>query len=105
MNVKLAQVYGKLLSLEDKQNAKSIILKQVQRKFFCEELKALNSGQPVHQQSSLMSLRPFVEDGLIRMGGRLQQVEETFEELHLVLVNKCGVINQLERSRTDATRW
>ena len=29
------------------------------------------------------------------MGGRLQQVEATFEELHPVLVKKCGVVNQL----------
>ena len=55
----------------------------------------MESGQPVHQQSSLMSLHPFVEDGLITMGGRLQQVEATFEELHPVLVKKCGVIDQL----------
>ena len=83
------------LSLEELKNAKSVILKQVQKKFFWEELKALESGQPVHRQSSLMSLHPFVEDGLIRMGGRLQQVEATFEELHPVLVKKCGVIDQL----------
>ena len=37
-----------------------------------EELKALLEwGQPVHWQSSLMSLHPFVEDGLIRIGGPL----------------------------------
>jgi len=42
-----------------------------------------------------MSLHPFLEDGLIRMGGRLQQVEATFDELHPVLVKKCGVVDQL----------
>ena len=83
------------LSVEELKNAKSVILKQVQKKFFWEELKALASGQSVHRQSSLISLHPFVEDGLIRMGGRLQQVEATFEELHPVLVKKCGVIDQL----------
>ena len=84
-----------LLTLEECRGAKSIILKEVQKKFFWEELKALESGQPVHQQSSLLSLHPFVEDGLIRMWGRLQQVKATFEELHPVLVKTCGVINQL----------
>ena len=29
------------------------------------------------------------------MGGRLQQVEATFDELHPVLVKKCGVVDQL----------
>ena len=42
-----------------------------------------------------MSLHPFLEGGLIRMGGRLQQVEATFDELHPVLVKKCGVVDQL----------
>ena len=84
-----------LLSMAELQTAKTIILNQVQRKFFWEELKALESDQPLHRQSSLMSLHPFLKDGLIRMGGRLQQVEATFEELHPVLVRKCGVIDQL----------
>ena len=82
-----------LLTLEELKDAKPVILKQVQKNFFWEELKALESDQPVHQQSSLMSLHPFVEDGLIRMGGCLQQVA-TFEELNPVLVKKCGVIDQ-----------
>ena len=34
------------LSVEELKNAKSVILKQVQKKFFWEELKALESGQP-----------------------------------------------------------
>ena len=44
-----------------------------------------------------MSLHPFVEDGLIRMGGggSLQQVQATFDELYPFLVKKCGVIDQL----------
>ena len=63
--------------------------------FFWEGLKALESGQPVYQQFSLMSLHPFVEDGLIKIGDCLQQVEATFEDLHPVLVKKCGVIDQL----------
>ena len=83
------------LSVGELQTAKTVILKQVQRKFFWEELKTLESGQPVHRQSSLMSLHPFLEGGLIRMGGRLQQVEATFDELHPVLVKKCGVVDQL----------
>ena len=47
-----------------------------------------------------MSLHPFVEDGLIRIGGRLLQVEATFEEFHPVLVKKCGVIDQLVHTGT-----
>lgn len=69
--------------------------KQVQRKFFWEELKALGSGQAVHRQSSVVSLHPFLEDGLIRMGGRFQQVEAAFDEVHPVLVKRCGIIDQL----------
>ena len=53
-----------LLTLRELRVAKSVILKQVQRKkFFWEELKALESDQPVQKQSSFMSLHPFFEDG------------------------------------------
>ena len=58
-----------LLTLEELRDAKTAIVKQVHRTFFWEEFKALESDQPVHQQSSLMSLHPFVENGLIRIGG------------------------------------
>ena len=84
-----------LMTIEELQTAKTVILKQVQGKFFWEELKALESGQAVHRQSSLVSLQPFTEDGLIRMGGRLQQVEAAFDEVHPVLVKRCGIIDQL----------
>ena len=84
-----------MLTSEELQCAKKIILRQVPRKFFLKELKALENGQPVQRQSSLMSLHPFLESGLIRMGGRLQQVEATFDELHPVLLKKCGVIDQI----------
>ena len=84
-----------MLTSEELQCARNVILKQVQRKFFWKELKSLENGQPVLRQSCLMSLHPFLEGGLIRMGGRLQQVEATFDELHPVLVKKCGVVDQL----------
>ena len=84
-----------MLTSEELQYARKVILKQVQRKFFWKELKSLENGQTVQRQSSLMSLHPFLEDGLITMGGRLQQVEATFDELHTVLVKKCGVVDQL----------
>ena len=64
-----------LLTLEELKDAKPVILKQVQKNFFWEELKALESDQPVHQQSSLMSLHPFVEDGLIRMGAAYSKLQ------------------------------
>ena len=84
-----------MLTSEELQCARKVILKQVQRKFLWKELKSLENGQPGQRQSSLMSLHPFLEDGLIRMGGRLQQVEATFDELHPILAKKCGVVDQL----------
>ena len=58
-------------------------------------MKALEHGQAVHHQSSLVSLQPFLDYGLIRMGGCLQQVEAKFEEFYPVLVKRCGMIDQL----------
>ena len=85
-----------MLTSEQLQCARKVILKQAQRKFFfLNELKSLENGQPVQRQSSLMSLHPFLGDGLIRMSGRLQQVEANCDELHPFLVKKCGVNDKL----------
>ena len=92
-----------MLTSEELQYAKMVILTQVQRQFFWRELESMENGQPVYHQSSLRSLHPFLEGGLIRMGGRLKQVEATFEELHPVLVKKCCQPIGASYSRTNAT--
>lgn len=74
--------------------ATHLIYTQVQKKFFSKELSALERSESVPHQSVINSLHPFLHNGLLRMGGRLQQCVGTHEEKHPVLLKRCGVVNQ-----------
>ena len=75
--------------------AAKLIYRQVQKKLFSDELIALEEGSVIPRQSSIKSLHPFLHEGLIRMGGRLQCSQLPFEERHPVLLKRCGVVDQL----------
>lgn len=88
----------------------SIIVTAVQREVFADEIAALerednntpesrsslNQRRRILQKSTLYRLDPFVdEDGILRVGGRLQRSDLTFEERHPVLLPKNHHLSKL----------
>ena len=60
-------------SLTNRRNALLKLIRNEQTKFFSDELRALNAGESVAKKSHLLRLYPLVDDGLIKVGGRLSQ--------------------------------
>ena len=57
-------------------NAHNVIIRIVQQEEFTSELEALRHTKPINSKSRLLSLNPFLDsDGVIRVGGRLQQAD------------------------------
>ena len=52
---------------------RSKLIRNEQTKFFSDEIRALNAGESVAKKSHLLRLYPLVDDGLIKVGGRLSQ--------------------------------
>ncbi len=70
----------KTLAVEDMQRAEQAIIKYVQRNVFAKEIKELKTSAGVGKASSIYFLEPMVdEDGILRVGGRLNKagIEET----------------------------
>ena len=65
--------YDHPTSLTNRRNALLRLIRNEQTKFFSDELRALNAGESVAKKSHLLRLYPFVDDGLIKVGGRLTQ--------------------------------
>lgn len=59
----------------------------VQRECFPVELQALHRNVLLPPQSKISRFNPFPEDGLIRLGGRLQFAELTNEQQHPILLD------------------
>ena len=101
---------GKLLPLTvgELKAAEDAVIRYVQRQSFPEEMKSLEqvngkvdrlSGlqdeKPLKRSSRLYSLNPFVENGLLRVGGRLQRSEVPYETKHPAILPKRGHVTEL----------
>jgi hypothetical protein len=79
------------LSLEELRKATDVIIRLVQTGAFVEELQCLNPGDERKtndhrklclKRSSIYKLRPVLVDGILRVGGRLQNAPIPFESKH-----------------------
>ncbi|XP_050065913.1 uncharacterized protein LOC126554977 [Aphis gossypii] len=67
------------LQISELREAEMVILKAVQQECFRKEIIALEKGQQVPKNSKLRCLNPYMSNGLIRVGGRLENanIDET----------------------------
>ncbi|XP_065086843.1 uncharacterized protein LOC135708670 [Ochlerotatus camptorhynchus] len=67
------------ISVNDMDEAKSVWYRKVQSQIFCEELRSLKQTGFVKSNSRLKTYSPFLENGIIRMRGRVQDDGKSFE--------------------------
>ena len=72
------------------QRAELSIIKSVQSSTFESEIASLSSGMPISRSSRLLKLHPSLdENGLLRVGGRLQNCETlSFDVKHPIILPK-----------------
>ena len=88
------------LSADELTDARTDVLRDVQRVAFQDELKALKGGKPLPKASPLRHLTPFLgSDGLIRIQGRLQLSDLAYESKHPILLTKGRVSELLVREQ------
>ncbi|MCI0558466.1 MAG: hypothetical protein MN733_08220, partial [Nitrososphaera sp.] len=77
------------LTVLELRTALHIILKMTQRSVFAEEIDSLNGGRSLQRKNKLTRLNPFIdEDGILRVGGRLQHSMLPFSARHPVILPK-----------------
>ena len=60
---------------------------EVQRECFAPELQALQERRPLPKESKIAPFNPFIEDGFLRLGGRLHCADLTREQRHPILLD------------------
>ncbi|XP_036347149.1 uncharacterized protein LOC118756495 [Rhagoletis pomonella] len=86
---------GFLKSREIK-HALAIIIKQVQRIDFTQEIHCLENKQALNKKSKILQLAPFLDgDNLLRVGGRISKAKITFDVKHPVLLSKQSFLSFL----------
>ncbi|XP_041767689.1 uncharacterized protein LOC121591362 [Anopheles merus] len=70
------------LSLEELAESKLCLVRLAQAESFPEDIKHLSKGDSVGYNSPLKQLAPFLQDGLLRVGGRLRHAPIPFDRKH-----------------------
>ena len=71
---------------EENEKSLQYIIKAHQMKHFSEEYESLQNGKPIKPKSKLISLTPIFKDGIIRIGGRIQDADLSEESKHPIIL-------------------
>lgn len=85
----------KPLSVEDVEDAELSLIRYSQRQTFPDEFKSLQSSNHVKRSSPLSKLDPVVQDGILRVGGRLNQSAMPESAKHPAILDKKQHITSL----------
>ncbi len=91
------------LSVEDLLDAEAAVIRYSQQKRFKEEIAALSAGKSVPKDSYIYKLDPCLEDGLVRVGGRLSKAALPEETKHPLILSKDQHISTLILRHTN--KW
>ena len=76
--------------------AKVVIIKSVQRKAFGEDIERIKRSGKVSRLSVLEKLSPIIDgEGILRVGGRLNQADLANEERHPIILPKSSHVSSL----------
>lgn len=90
------------LTAEEIDTAETYWKKKVtQQKGFLQEIKELQSGMEVHNQSKIKNLNPFLDEkGIMRVGGRLQKSNLNYREKHPCILPTNDRFTKLQVNRS-----
>ncbi|XP_077974180.1 uncharacterized protein LOC120329794 [Styela clava] len=83
------------LSVTELRNAELEIIKYEQSKYFCEEIRLLSNNQEISKSSTLISLRPFLKNDILRVGGRIKDAPISYDAKHPIVIPKDSLIASL----------
>ncbi|XP_023314646.1 uncharacterized protein LOC111693641 [Trichogramma pretiosum] len=85
------------LTLSELRWAKIACYKVIQREYYSTEISLMKQGKALPKRSNLRSLTPFIDrEGIIRLGGRLQNSPLSFGERHpVILPGSCEIVRRL----------
>ena len=71
-----------------RQKARNFWYRHAQQQYYSVEIQCLENNRPIPAKSPLRQLNPFLEDGILRVGGRLQESDLTYERKHPIILPK-----------------
>ncbi|KAG1968718.1 nek6 [Pimephales promelas] len=97
--------HGETVTVDERRRAAEVVIQLVQQQAFPQELKALQGsthGKTIPKSSPLLCLDPFLDGGLLRVGGRLKGSSLSQELKHPIILPKDSHITKLILSHYHA---
>lgn len=94
IDFKRAHLYGRF-TIGDLDHAELTLIILSQREKFWKELSVLEKGEQVKRVSHLFKLNPKLENGVLRVGGRLSKLAMPLAQKHPVILAKDSYITEL----------
>lgn len=83
-------------TVQEREDAKMIILKDLQTQVYSEEIKCLKKGSQLPPQSRLYQMDAFIDqDGVLKVGGRLRHSHLPTTEKHPIIIPKDHPITKM----------
>lgn len=84
------------LTAEELKNAEQVILRNVQKSEFFDEIQKLKANKPIKKDSKLVALTPFLDNHkLLRVGGRLHNANLSWTKKHQIILPPKNHITNL----------
>ena len=83
------------LSTEELHMAEILIIQNEQNKYYAEEIAYLKGGKGLLKSSPLQKLQPFIENGLLRVGGRVRVAPVEYDARHPIIIPRKSKIAPL----------
>lgn len=86
--------YGPLNVMELR-NAIEVLIRSVQKEHFPNEYINLQNNKAINLKSKILSLNPFIENGLLRVGGRIRHSNESYDKKFPIILPKNNKLTYL----------
>lgn len=96
LRMKHREAIGSPLTTDELRNIEKILIKKCQLEEFPDEVRRLKKKTEISSKSRLLTLNPFLdENGIMRVGGRLQNAMITFNNKHPIILPRTHEVTQL----------
>lgn len=84
-----------LLSIKEIRSAEKMVLQLIQKVHFDADYERLKNNEELDKKSNLLSLTPFLDNGVMRLRGRIENAQVSYEQKHPVILPSKSIITHL----------
>ena len=91
-NLKCKTKLNSNLTLDELEKALNMIIRDAQIECFSQEYNALLNNKDLAKNSKILGLNPFLQEGILRVGGKIKKSNQVFDKKHPIILPQGHVV-------------